>query len=114
MMFVGATHQAVLDAGFGQARVAGMRVVGLIAIDRFLIATEQMIRRLGVGDRSVRHVDAADDRVAGIHSRVGLRAEEARFAFPAPARITIRRWFGRLSLRTLASLTVRRGPSRAQ
>src|SRR5438105_2099438 len=34
MMFVGSVHQAVLDAGLGQTRMAGVGVIGLIAINR--------------------------------------------------------------------------------
>src|SRR3954447_18206147 len=80
MMFVGATRQSILDASFGQARVPGMRVVGLVAIDRFLIATEQTIRWLGVGDRGIRHVDAANEGVACIHTGMNLVAKHALFA----------------------------------
>ena len=61
-------HQAILDTGFGQTRVPGMRVIGLIAINRFLVTTEQTIRRLGVSDRGIRHMDAANDGVACIYT----------------------------------------------
>ena len=98
----------------GQARVPGMGVVGLIAIDCFLIATEQTICRLGVRDRSIRHMDAANDGVACIHAGVDLVAEHALFAFPAPTSIAIRRWLGRRILPILARPARRIGPRRDQ
>ena len=104
-------HEAVLDAGFGQTCVPGMRVVGLIAVDRLLIATEQTIRRLGIRDRGIRHMDAANDGVACIHTGVDLVAKYALLALAAPAGIRIRRWLGRRILR-IAPLAWRIGPRR--
>jgi hypothetical protein len=102
MMLIGSMHQAVLDAGFARARVPGVRVASLIAIDRLLIAIEQTIRRLGVRDRGMRHMDAANDGVACVHTRVDIVVEHTLFALASPAGIRIRRWFGRRILRILA------------
>src|SRR4051812_11106064 len=92
-MLVGAMHQAVLDAGFLQTRMPSVSVVGLIAVDRPLIAAEQLIRRFSVGNRRIGDMDPANDGVTSIHARVDLIAEHALSAFSAPLRVWVKRWF---------------------
>ena len=59
-------------------------------------------------------MDAANDGVACIYTRVDLVAEYTLFALTAPPGIRIRRWFGRRVLRTLARFAWWIGPCRDQ
>ncbi|MER9638848.1 hypothetical protein NKJ70_32090 [Mesorhizobium sp. M0092] len=95
MMFVGPPHQAVLDACLDQPGMSGVGIISLIAIDRPFIAADQCVGRLGVGDRSVAHLDAPDQRMILVDADVHLVAEGALLALLAPARILVRRWLDR-------------------
>lgn len=59
-------------------------------------------------------MDAANDGVACVHTRVDLVAKHTLFAFTAPASVAICRWFGWRILRILAWLAWRIGPRRDQ
>src|SRR5207253_6060209 len=91
MMFVGPPHQSILDAGFAQPRMPGVGVIGLIAIDRGLVAADQGIAELRIRDRGIGRDDAADEGVLGIDADVDLVTECALLALAAPARVGIGR-----------------------
>src|SRR5579859_2410844 len=59
-------------------------------------------------------MDATNEGVTCIHARVDFIAEHALFAFPAPASIAIRRWFGWRTLAILTCLAGRPGSCRDQ
>src|SRR6202048_1373464 len=111
MMFVGPAHQAVLDSGLSKTRMPRMGVIGLIAIDRFLVSADEIIVQFRIRDGGIREISPADHRVVSVDANVNLVAEDGFVALAAPSCIRIRAGLCRGLSRFSARLARRLRPS---
>src|ERR1700730_12348612 len=111
MMFVGPAHQAVLDSGLSKTRMPRMGVIGLIAIDRFLVSADEIIGQFRIRDGGIREISPADHRVVSVDANVNLVAEDGFVALAAPSCIRIRAGLCRGLSRFSARLARRLRPS---
>jgi len=81
MVFVGPVHQAILDASLSKTRMPRMGIIGLIAIDRFLVATDQTVSWFSIGNRSIGNIHASNDGVIEINADMHFVPEHGLVAF---------------------------------
>src|ERR1700760_4801813 len=89
MMLVGPEHQPRLDTSGGQAAAPLVLVIGLIGINRLLVAADQLVGRNRIVDGSVGQLGAANDRRSLVDADMSFVAKVPLAALLGPSRIRI-------------------------